>query len=403
MTNCGASPPRCPGPSEVLICTAVSSEDEQPSSFLDYVAPLGPDQDRRGFTPVERPLTLRALVAELRQYAQLDAGAPEAAGSRRRAGCPGRRRAARPGRAPRELVGPGAAVHRGARGSAGRHRLRVAVEGGNRAEIAAGLVCPGRRRRGRHRLCPQPGNAGPRHRAGPAGCLRKRIRGRTRPPLARAGDEGQLGRQAGLPARRDHGPQARPVRAGDAQRGPVPGRRRAGLRSETPGRCGAGRRNSRTPTRRQRKRLAGPPGRAPRPGRPAGDRRRGPAGGRGPQDRQTPARQSRSGAASAAGRLPGGRAGRRLRRVPTTARRRCRAGPSWPSSAPPPRAPASRPRHRWTRQDNWALDMVGDAARVMSGSTFEARHDPSKGGHGGHGCRLPEVCPLCVRGKQVTE
>ena len=45
---------------EVLICTAVSSEDEQPSSFLDYVAPLRPGQDRRGFTPVERPLTLRA-------------------------------------------------------------------------------------------------------------------------------------------------------------------------------------------------------------------------------------------------------------------------------------------------------------------------------------------------------
>ena len=64
---------------EVLICTAVSSEDEQPSSFLDYVAPLRPDQERRGFTPVERPLTLRALVAELRQYAQLDGGSAEAA------------------------------------------------------------------------------------------------------------------------------------------------------------------------------------------------------------------------------------------------------------------------------------------------------------------------------------
>ena len=57
---------------ELLICTAVSSEDDQPSSFLDYVAPLQPGQDRRGFTPVERPMTLRALVAELRQYAQLD-------------------------------------------------------------------------------------------------------------------------------------------------------------------------------------------------------------------------------------------------------------------------------------------------------------------------------------------
>jgi hypothetical protein len=54
-------------------------------------------------------------------------------------------------------------------------------------------------------------------------------------------------------------------------------------------------------------------------------------------------------------------------------------------------------------QDNWALEMVNGAAAVMAGSVFEARHDPAKGGHGGHGCRLPEVCPLCVRGKQVTE
>jgi hypothetical protein len=54
-------------------------------------------------------------------------------------------------------------------------------------------------------------------------------------------------------------------------------------------------------------------------------------------------------------------------------------------------------------QENWALEMVADAAALMSGNSFEARHDPAKGSHGGHGCRLPEVCPLCVRGKQVTE
>jgi superfamily I DNA/RNA helicase len=65
---------------EILICTAVSSEDDQPSSFLDYVAPLEPGAEGRGFTPVERPMTLRALVAELRQYAQLDGRyEPEAA------------------------------------------------------------------------------------------------------------------------------------------------------------------------------------------------------------------------------------------------------------------------------------------------------------------------------------
>jgi hypothetical protein len=54
-------------------------------------------------------------------------------------------------------------------------------------------------------------------------------------------------------------------------------------------------------------------------------------------------------------------------------------------------------------QENWAIEIVNGAAAVMSGNTFDARHDPSKGGHGGHGCRLPEVCPLCPRGKQVTE
>lgn len=53
--------------------------------------------------------------------------------------------------------------------------------------------------------------------------------------------------------------------------------------------------------------------------------------------------------------------------------------------------------------ENWALEMVTEAAAVMGGNEFTARHDPAKGSHGGHGCRLPEVCPLCVRGRQVTE
>ncbi|MCQ1949436.1 ATP-dependent helicase [Arthrobacter sp. zg-Y859] len=55
---------------EVLICTAVSSEDEQPSSFLDLVAPLEPGTEKRQRTEVLRPYTLRSLVAELRRYAQ---------------------------------------------------------------------------------------------------------------------------------------------------------------------------------------------------------------------------------------------------------------------------------------------------------------------------------------------
>jgi hypothetical protein len=53
--------------------------------------------------------------------------------------------------------------------------------------------------------------------------------------------------------------------------------------------------------------------------------------------------------------------------------------------------------------DNWAQDLVSEASVLMAGASFEARHDPSKGSHGGHGCRLPDICPLCARGKQVTE
>ncbi|MCC3300063.1 ATP-dependent helicase [Arthrobacter sp. zg-Y895] len=64
---------------EVLICTAVSSEDEQPSSFLDLVAPLEPGAEKRQRTEVLRPHTLRSLVAELRRYAQQPAEDPEAA------------------------------------------------------------------------------------------------------------------------------------------------------------------------------------------------------------------------------------------------------------------------------------------------------------------------------------
>ena len=53
--------------------------------------------------------------------------------------------------------------------------------------------------------------------------------------------------------------------------------------------------------------------------------------------------------------------------------------------------------------ENWALDMVNEAADVMSGNDSRRGTIPPRADHGGHGCRLPEVCPLCARGKQVTE
>ena len=50
----------------------------------------------------------------------------------------------------------------------------------------------------------------------------------------------------------------------------------------------------------------------------------------------------------------------------------------------------------------WARDMIEQAAGLMSAAEFETRHEAG-GGYGGHGCRLPEICPLCPEGKQVTE
>lgn len=49
----------------------------------------------------------------------------------------------------------------------------------------------------------------------------------------------------------------------------------------------------------------------------------------------------------------------------------------------------------------WAVQLVERAADVMAGGTFEARHEPGAGFTGG--CRLPDICPLCARGRQVTE
>ena len=53
--------------------------------------------------------------------------------------------------------------------------------------------------------------------------------------------------------------------------------------------------------------------------------------------------------------------------------------------------------------EDWATPLVLTAARLMAGNEFHTRHDPSKAGRSGSGCRLPSVCPLCAEGRQVTE
>lgn len=53
--------------------------------------------------------------------------------------------------------------------------------------------------------------------------------------------------------------------------------------------------------------------------------------------------------------------------------------------------------------DGWARSMIEEAAALMASATFDTVHDPRRSGFGGTGCRLPEVCPLCEEGKQVTQ
>ncbi|MDO4918888.1 ATP-dependent helicase [Kocuria sp.] len=52
----------------------------------------------------------------------------------------------------------------------------------------------------------------------------------------------------------------------------------------------------------------------------------------------------------------------------------------------------------------WARDLITQAALLMAGSRFEARHTAQQD-NGGHGlsCAVPWVCPLCAQGRQVTE
>lgn len=55
------------------------------------------------------------------------------------------------------------------------------------------------------------------------------------------------------------------------------------------------------------------------------------------------------------------------------------------------------------REEDWATPMVLQAAELMGEADFLSRHDPARGGRSGSNCRLPSICPLCSEGKQVTE
>lgn len=54
-------------------------------------------------------------------------------------------------------------------------------------------------------------------------------------------------------------------------------------------------------------------------------------------------------------------------------------------------------------EDDWVREVITAAADLVAGDRFLARHTGSGGRHGGIRCRLPEICPLCQEGRQVTE
>ncbi|HYH77127.1 MAG TPA: PD-(D/E)XK nuclease family protein, partial [Arthrobacter sp.] len=398
---------------DLLICTAVSSEDDQPSSFLDYVAPLRPGQESRGFTPVERPMTLRALVAELRQYAQLDGRyAPEAAEA---VSVLARLAAAEPpvpGAHPASwwglaaltttdtVVPPGGTVYvspskveavqkspldwfvQAAGGEAATdfarslgtlvHAIAQDLPEASGTEYVAELVrrwpALGMKDNWEGRLDFQRAEAMVRKLA--QYVLVMRSEGRSLVgveqdfavqlpdvmPSAGRADDALLVPGAAADGEED-GPERGHLRAA-VLRGQVD---RLEIDSE---------------------------GRLVVVDLKTGKRQPGKA---------ELSRHPQLGAYQAAV-LAGG-----FGDAPGVPAQATPGGAVLAQLGTGTKGPGVQQQDSLDPQNNWALEMVNGAAAVMAGSVFDARHDPAKGGHGGHGCRLPEVCPLCVRGKQVTE
>lgn len=395
---------------QILICTAVSSEDDQPSSFIDYVAPLEPGAEGRGFTAVERPMTLRALVAELRQYAQLDGSyEPEAAEAARVLATLAAAEPPVPGAHPdswwglsplttsEPVVPPGGTVYvspskvesvqkspldwfvQAAGGEAATdfarslgtlvHAIAQDLPDASGSEYVAELV-----------------------RRWPALGMKDNWEGKIDFQRAetmvrklaqyvlvmRSEGRSLLGVEQDFEVRL---PDVLPVRAGSQHEAAVDGAARAAvlrgqvdrLEIDTEGRLVVV--DLKTGKRQ--------PGKTELSRHPQlGAYQAAVLAGGFPEMPGVP------GTAAPEAAIPGGgvSGGAVLAQLGTTTK-----------------SPGVQQQEPLDPQENWALEMVATAAAVMSGNTFEARHDPARSSHGGHGCRLPEVCPLCVRGKQVTE
>jgi superfamily I DNA/RNA helicase len=396
---------------EVLICTAVSSEDEQPSAFLDYVAPLGPGEYRREYTPVDRPMTLRALVAELRQHAQsLDAvghgSAQEAARILARLASteppvPGAHPDTWWGLAPlsshEAVVPPGGtvsvspskveSVHKSpldwfvqaAGGEAATdfarslgtlvHSIAQELPDASGAEYVAELVrrwpTLGMKDNWEGKLDFQRAELMVRKLA--QYVLIMRSEGRSLLAV-------ECDFEVQLPDVHVDVVPAGETEA-DAMRHAVLRGQVDRLEVDSEGRLVIV--DLKTGKRQ--------PGKAEVAQHPQLGAYQAAVLQGAFHDAGTTEETPDAGplAQPAKGNVPGGAV---LAQLGTKTK-----SPGVQQQAPLDPA------------DNWAESLVNEAAALMAGATFDARHDPSKSGHGGHGCRLPDICPLCARGKQVTE
>ncbi|MGO4589908.1 ATP-dependent helicase [Paenarthrobacter sp. 2TAF44] len=390
---------------EVLICTAVSSEDEQPSAFLDYVAPLAPGDYKRDYTPVDRPMTLRALVAELRQHAQAeDQNDGESSTAREAARVLARLASVDP---------PVAGAHPDTWwGLAPLSSEEAVVPAGGTVSVSPSKV------EAVHKspldwFVQAAGGEAATDFARSLGTLVHTI-AQELPDASGAQYVAELVRRWPTLGMKDNWEGKL-----DYQRAELMVRKLAQyvliMRSEgrsllavehdfevqlpdvhLPSACLEEGADDSTATRHavlrgQVDRLEiDAEGRLVIVDLKTGKRQPGKA---------EVARHPQLGAYQAAV-LKGafedaGTLGEFDKPVP--------GGAVLAQLGTKTKSPGVQQQDPLEPDDNWAEALVNEAAELMAGATFEARHDPSKGGHGGHGCRLPDICPLCARGKQVTE
>ncbi|WGM19127.1 ATP-dependent DNA helicase [Paenarthrobacter sp. OM7] len=400
---------------EVLICTAVSSEDDQPSAFLDYVAPLESGQYKRDYTPVDRPMTLRALVAELRQHAQSEESVADAANVAA-TGLEAARILARlastdppvPGAHPdtwwglAPLSSSGPVVPPGGTVSVSPSKVEavhkspldwfVQAAGGEAATDFArslGTLV--------HSIAQElPEASGSEYvaelvRRWPTLGMKDNWEGkldfqRAEQMVRKLAQYILIMRSEGrslLAVEHDFEVELPDVSldASDPADPEAVATRQAVLRGQV----------DRLEVDSQ--------GRLVVVDLKTGKRQPGKA---------EVARHPQLGAYQAAV-LKGAFRDAGTGEEALDAGSRTGAGGFAPGGAvlahlgTKTKTPAVQQQDPLDPSVNWAEELVNDAAALMAGASFEARHDPGKSGHGGHGCRLPDVCPLCARGKQVTE